>query len=167
MIMEQPPAQVSMKTNPAQVHMDRELSQLHIDQTRAWAAYALIPPVTVTETIVNNVKKIYPHIVAKIARDGDRMADFHLSNSVIAELAKEWPRPLTEYDIAGPASRLNVDLKFIPEQLEMEVVGGTWHYEVKPQKPRIEHIPAQVDIYLRQRPTLEIDWVGQNVDVQG
>lgn len=166
MRIEQPHAQITMETESAQVHIDRELSELHIDQSRAWAAYALIPPVTVTKTIVNNVKQIYPQIVAKIARDGDRMADFHLSNNVFAELAKEWPRELNEYDIAGPASRFNVDLEYIPEQLEMYVEGGRFHYEVQPQKPQIEHVPARVDVYLRQKPYIRIDWVGQHVDVR-
>lgn len=167
MLIEQPPVQVSMKTEPAQVHISREPSKLYIDQSRAWAVYALIPPVTVTKIIVDNVKQIYPQIVAKITRDGDRMADFHLSGNVFAELAREWTRPLIEYDIAGPASRLNVDLEFIPEQLEMHVEGGDFHYKVKPQKPRIEHVPARVDIYLRQRPYIKIDWVGQHVDMRG
>ena len=167
MLIQQPPPQVTMKTEPAQVHIDRELSKLYIDQSRAWAAYALIPPVTATKTIVDKVKEIYPQIVAKIAQDGDRMADIHLSGNVFAELAREWPRQLTEFDIAGPASRLNVDLKFIPEQLEMHVEGGHFYYEVEPQKPRIEHVPARVDIYLRQRPYIKIEWVGQHVDVRG
>lgn len=167
MRLEQPPAQITMKTEAARVHMDRELSRLHIDQSRAWAAYAILPPVSVTKTIVDKVKLIYPQVVAKIARDGDRMADFHRSNNVFAELAKEWPRPLTEYDIAGQASRLNVDLEFIPEQLEMHVEGGKLHYEVEPQKPRLEHVPARVDVYLRQKPYIRIDWVGQHVDVRG
>lgn len=167
MRIQQPPARVTMETEPAQVHIDRELSKLHIDQSRAWAAYALIPPVTVTKTIVDKVKQIFPTVVAKIARDGDRMADFHISGKVFAELAREWPRPLTEFDIAGPVSRLNVDLEFIPEQLEMHVEGGKLHYEVKPQKPRIEHVPARVDVYVRQRPYIKIDWIGQHVDVRG
>ncbi|EGL83793.1 hypothetical protein CathTA2_0662 [Caldalkalibacillus thermarum TA2.A1] len=165
--IEQPPAQVTMTTEHAQVHIDRQPGEWHIDQSRAWAAYGLIPPVTLTKKIVDNIKHVYPEIVAKMARDGDRMADVHLSNKVIAELAKELPRPLSEMQIAGPASTLNVDVEYFPEQVEIKVQGGTWHYDVKPQKPSIEHTPARVEIYLRQRPSIEIEWVGREVDVRG
>ncbi|MDQ0339902.1 hypothetical protein J2S00_002697 [Caldalkalibacillus uzonensis] len=165
--IEQPPPLVEMSSEPVQVQIERQPSELYIDQSRAWAAYALMPPVTLTKTVVYNIKRIYPEIVAKIARDGDRMADFHLSNNVIAELAKEPPRLLSEMHFAGPASRLNVDVEYIPEQVKIDVQGGNWHYHVEPQKPRMVHFPAKVEIYLRQRPSLEIEWVGREVDVRG
>ena len=59
MLIQQPPAQVTMKTEPIQIYVNREPSKLSIDQSRAWAAYALMPPITATKTIVDKVKQFY------------------------------------------------------------------------------------------------------------
>lgn len=164
--IEQPHPVVESESRPPELKIHRRGSQLLIDQTRAWEAYALISPVKLTQTIVSNIKAVYPHMVAKIAQDGDRMADVHLSTNVFTQLAREQPRPLTELKIAGPASTLNVEFEYQPEELALEVQAGNWQYRIKAQKPQITYQPGRVEIYLRQPPQLEIDWIiGRQVDL--
>lgn len=160
--IEQPPAKVDMDIEQPRLTIEHEQSKLLIDQSAALATYGLMSPMQMTRRIVEAIP--FEDIIAKMARDGDRLAAVHRSTRVIAELAKEPPRPLTELNYPSPPSTLNVKFDYQPGSVRIDAQEGTVDLKVTPQKADITRIPARVRIGMLQYPSIQIEWTGRLMD---
>ncbi|WP_025027199.1 DUF6470 family protein [Caldalkalibacillus mannanilyticus] len=165
--LEQPKAEMEIQTKPLTIDIEREKGSMDIDQSRSWAAYGLMNPVEMTARIMDQVKNNVKESIAKIAQDGDRMAAIHRSTDVIAELASE--RRIVEFpefQYASAAEYDNVDITFVADKIHLRPQEARVDIQFVPQRPVIERIPAKVSIHMEQYPSLHIQVVGDQLDIQ-
>lgn len=160
----QPQAKTQMRTEPLTVNIDKVERGLSIDQSKAWAAYGLMNPTELTNKISSQVQGIAYQAIAKYAQDGDRLAAIHKPGDAIVELAKQVSTDLYPIDYTGPARYDNVDVSYVPDELSTTFRGGDVHYHAQPQKPIIDHIPAYVEVGMKQYPSIRFEVQGSNVN---
>lgn len=147
-----------------QLEVNRIPSQLEIDQSEAMIAYGKQSAGKMKQRIHAQLPGIVQQQVAKTARDGDRMANVHESSDVIAELAKELPRELTELTNLLPSNGGNIQVQYRPDQLDISVSQSEVRVHAPYQKPIMTYTPGNIHIELAQKPSIAIEWRGTHVD---
>lgn len=162
----QPHARVNPKTEPAKLTIDREPARLDINADKAWDALAQGPSLQTFLRIYAGGRQAILEQIAEIAQKGDRMAAIHIPHDPFAEAAIEWSRPIRIAEaVAGAPHYDNVDVTFTPEQLSMSFRPAQVIFDPVTFKPEIQYQRGHVNIYLRQRNSIEIRVVGLDARV--
>lgn len=162
--VETSPAQMNINQELPMISIEREASRLDIDQSAALGAYGFMSPIRMNSQILASIPEVVQQIVRKTAQDGDRMAAVHESNNVIAEVASEPRRTMTEFNYLYPAGLDNVRLEYHPEELNISLQEGTTVLDAQPQQPQFTFRRAEIQTYILQWPELTIEWPGRYVD---
>jgi len=154
--IDQPKAEIAMHQEHVKVEIAHTYPQVQIDQTKAWSALGRRPSLELTKVIYSETRRIVMNTIAKIAQKGDRLAAIHIKEDPIPEMARNNSIEFFELYYEGEPSVDNVDIDVIPGKLEINWHGGKVEMNVKINKPKIEYLPGKLDIYLKQRNTIEI-----------
>jgi len=154
--------------NP-EIQIESTQPKVYIDQTEAFADAGLKTPERLTRDFVNEAKQAMMQSIARIAQQGDQLTEIQnvSDDTVIANQAYENAFGQFEYDWgythipkSGPEftpvkGEVNISLKegSVSGQLEK----GTVNHEFRRGK---------IDIYLRQKNSLEINVVEDRFDMK-
>lgn len=152
----QPKADVDIHSEPAQVVTYYREGDLRIDQSRAWDALGIGNHLELMKRMYSSAKQVALEGIARIARNGDRMAEIDRPGNKIAEIAGEEWRLAPRLDVLGPASSDNVDIEYTPQKPDIRIRLGDVKIDVETHQPEVDYYPGSLHIYMAQYPKLEI-----------
>ncbi|MDQ0298216.1 hypothetical protein J2S78_000624 [Salibacterium salarium] len=151
------------------VNISTEAVEVNIDQSEAFADAGLIPPLERTKQFASKAEQTASEFVAKTAREGEQMKSIDENGGggkVIASIAKENTRLIeleTEMTTI-PESADKVKFDVDPGSITFDVEKAQFNMDVQPHEPEFQVPRWEVQHYMRQKPSIEFNVVGGQVD---
>lgn len=163
----QPQAELNLHQEPAVLDIERTPSHLDIDQSQAWNDLNIKDMYTMTRDIADYAHQQVLEGIARRAREGDRLAAIEKGGNPIADIAQENanPGPL-DFNVGVLPSYGAVKIQFTPTQLQMNWKRGGVTIDPLIKQPTHEYIPGKVEVYLKQKESLKIDFTDPEVDMK-
>jgi len=161
MEMQQPRGEQSISQTKAKMNIQSELPRVIIDQYECFAEAGLKNMRDLTAEYAQLGKQAAFEGIARRVDDGNRLATIgnNMPNA-IPEIAKKnaW-KPEREFGLATiPKSRPKID---VTGSLNIEWQLGGTDISFTPRQPIINYQPGKVDIYLKQRSSIDIRYVDE------
>lgn len=155
--IESPRGEQSIDQKPARVEIEAPPGRLTIDSSEAWAALGRGSHLEWMNSIYGQMHGIVMQNIAGIVADGNRLADISNGNDAVADLAYSnfMPKSLVNY-ITGQPSFTNVKLQFEANQPNINIEPQKAEIEYMPQKPQLQYTKGNVELYLRQKNSINI-----------
>lgn len=161
--MRQPKGELNIETTKTKMNVDRKLPMVIIDQHQCFAEAGLKSVFELTREYAQMGRQKVLEAIANMNQEGDRLSDIRENMPpAIPEIAKS--------KIGGEEKQFNIDT--IPKsrpKIDVEgylniswEIGGT-NINYISQKPIINIEKNKVEIYLRQRPKLDIRYIDERV----
>ncbi len=167
MNISQPAPDVQMHTEHPRVEIESTLPKVQIDQSQCFAEAGLKNFLDLTRESAQIGQQALMRGIERRGRQGDDLANIQNGFQAIPNQAEENAFELftKEFNIGTvPKSRPQIDL--IEGQVNIQVREGKVNTNVKINKPIIDYTRGKVDIYLRQRNSIDIQYVGSSIDKQ-
>lgn len=145
--IEQPPADLNIKTPPG---------DLKINSDAAWSALGVGPNLEWSNNIYSQMPAIAMQGIAKIVEDGNRMADLSSHENAIADLAEEALSDTNPVEYTTAPAIDNVRVQYTPHSPIIEFTPHSPNIQYTPQKPQIDFRMGSVNVYVRQRQSIDI-----------
>lgn len=165
--MRQPMAEVEMNQPQPEVEMTIKRGKLYIDQTEAFADANLKHPFRLTREWAEQAKQKLLKGLAEEAAEGDRLMKIeNQKECIIPQIAKEESEdPPKQFNIGYiPSSMDKVKFYYEKGSIDIHVKKGNFYVKIKPNYPKIKYIPGDLNIYLRQKPSIHFKAVGTTID---
>ncbi|MBP3966769.1 DUF6470 family protein [Paenibacillus lignilyticus] len=153
--MQSPPGDLSIEQPPAIVDIQSPRGELEVDSTAAFTALGTGPHLDWMNSIYSQYKNVALQAIAKIVEDGNRMAQISNPNNAFAELAREAFHHQNRIVYTGEASIDNVRVRYTPHAPIINIEAQKPIIEYTPRKPETQYHPGSVEVYLRQRNSVE------------
>lgn len=160
--------QFPMKLNSrdSKLHIQSEEAVLLIDQRRCFSEAGLKSTMEISRDLARKGKSAALEATERIAREGKEMADIQ-NGMAIARQAKRRHaakvRPVN-FDMI-PKSR--PEIQVLEGNVSGYVEKGYVDLKMGKITPDVKYSRGNLDIYIKQKNMLKIDFVGKNVDVFG
>ncbi|MEK8131737.1 DUF6470 family protein [Paenibacillus filicis] len=156
--IKQPQATFEMHTTPIRLDIETIKGQLSVDNTRWHDALGYGPHLEAMSRIYSTCKEIAIQGIAKRVADGNRMAAIHTGENAIASLARESMDDVDNFQFMymGNADFDNIDIRYEPSKVNIEVEEARVEFNVQVNRPEIEYTVGKRDIYVSQYPKVEI-----------
>lgn len=172
------PARLERKSNPARMEIKQKQALLEIetvkprikiDQYEAFASAGRKNNLDLAVDIAQEGYKQVMEYIAKKASDGDRLAAIHIKRDPIVEFAERDSYVKRDFNIDFiPKARPKITVE--EGEVKVELAGGpnAFFDKVKinfvPHTYETKYIPGNVNIYMEQYPSVDIEYIGNNVD---
>ncbi|SKC55899.1 DUF6470 family protein [Maledivibacter halophilus] len=161
----QPKADLNMHTEHAKVEINSENPKVIIDQYQCFAEAGLKNILDLTRETAQISKQAALKGIERRVSQGNQMADIHKDYNPIAEMADYNAFELfnREFNFGLiPKSRPKIDI--IEGNVDIKVHEGKANMDVKINRPQVDYTRGKVEIYLRQKNSIDIQYIGENVD---
>lgn len=164
------PARMEIRQKQALLEIETEKPKIKIDQYEAFASAGRKNNLDLAVEIAQVGYQRVMEYIAEKAEEGDRLAAIHIKEDPIVEFG--------EKAVYVQQREFNID--FIPKarpkitveegEVKVELAGGSNAFfdKVKinfvPHTYDTKYIPGKVNIYMIQYPSVEIEYVGNNID---
>ncbi|MDF2533249.1 MAG: hypothetical protein K0Q65_2830 [Clostridia bacterium] len=163
MSISQPKADFEMAIKHPKVEMHTEQIQVRIDQRQCFNESGLKDFTTLARDHANDGKQAVLEGIARRVNEGNMMAAIENNVDAIAEIAFNNSFTSHVFDIETmPKSRPVID--FVGGTVDIRVDEGYVDIKSNPNKPLIDVEVGDVEIYLRQRPEINIEFIGNEID---
>jgi hypothetical protein len=163
MSISQPKADFEMSTKLPKVQIHIEPIQIQIDQQQCFNESGLKDYSTLTRDNAMEAKQAALAGIARRVDEGNLMAAIENGNDAIAEIAYNNSFTTHIFNMETmPKSRPVID--FVGGTVDIRVDEGFVDIKSKPNKPIIDVEVGDVEIYLRQKPELNIEFIGNELD---
>lgn len=161
--MESPKGEQTIIQKPATMDFESPRGELLVDSSAAWEALAKGGIMKLTAQIYSQMKGFALQAIAKTVEEGNRMAYIPNKRNAFAELAENWLDDSNPIQYVGEASNMNVKLDYIRHEPQTRIEPNRAETRYEPVKPRVQYIPGNVDIYMKQMNAIQIqvseyDW---------
>ncbi|MDQ2085102.1 DUF6470 family protein [Herbivorax sp. ANBcel31] len=161
-------ARLELKQNHAKMKIKTEPPKVKIDQYEAFASAGLKKPLDLTkENAQISYQKVMEYIARK-ASDGDRLAAIHKGGDPIVEFAKRASYTKKDFNIdfipkTGP--EITLEEGKLKRELEggSNVVLNSVQKNFVPQSLNSNYVSGNVNIYMQQSYSVDIEYIGNNV----
>lgn len=150
-----PPGILSIDQKPPEMNIHSQDGVLSIDQSDAWAAYSLGGNLRWQNHIYSQSKDIALRGIARIVQDGKRMADITNPRSAFADLARDWNNG-TGINYTESPTYFGVKVHYEPQPVQIDIEPQPADIHFEPQKPIVQYIPGDVNIYLKQKESIDM-----------
>jgi hypothetical protein len=165
--IQQPKAQVEGSISHAKIRVEGTTPRITIDQTQAFNESGLKNIEAFAAEYVQLGKQKMQESAGRIAEQGDQLSDIHLGGNPIADQAmyNAFDQFYHEFGMvtmprSGPA--INV----IEGRLDIQVTEGQVTGQIRAQKPIVDYKQGRIERYMKQYNSIEINYVGEKVDLQ-
>ena len=158
----QPKADVNMKTEPLKMKIEKEDSKVQIDQSVCFSEANLKSIFELIKHSAQMGKQKSMEAIGRISSEGDAMMKIENGGNIIANMARR-----------NSINEKNFDITFIPKSrptitvteptLNIDFQGGKTNIDVNVNKVDIKYNPGKVDAYLRQKNSINIEYVNEEV----
>ncbi|AIS51682.1 hypothetical protein TKV_c04830 [Thermoanaerobacter kivui] len=160
--IQSPKADLEIEQIPAKMEIDKKLPQVHIDQYQCFYEAGLKNIFDLVHDEAERSKKIALDAIGKIAEDGDILASIETHQDAIVSLSEEALIQDIDFNVdLMPKSRPKI---WFEGYLKINWELGGVEIKAIPHKVVISATPAHVEIYLRQYPSIKIEYIGNHVD---
>lgn len=166
--IQQPQAQMSINTQEPRLKIHAAPAKMQIDQYQCFAEAGQKNYSDMTRGYAALGMRRSMEGIATIARQGDQMANIHQGgNVIIAQAAQNgFPQDRMEFNFdAIPKSMPKIYVQ--QGKLDIQVQEGKVDVRVKSSSPKIHYTPGKVDIYLRQKNSIKVQYIGKKLNVLG
>ncbi|NLA59053.1 MAG: hypothetical protein GX855_09170 [Firmicutes bacterium] len=158
-----PMAVMEIRQELGQMEMERVPPAVKIDLKEALGDLGMKKPDQLAQKVTMDAWQTYHRGIDRVVAEGDRLSRIELGGRPLMDILRENFNQQKELNMtAAPKARPTI-----------EMVGGDFSYrynlggvsiDVEPQPPEIRYYPGKVEVYLLQKPRLEIEVIGVNVD---
>ena len=166
--MRQPKADMELNIEHPKVEIRTEHGQVRIDQSQCFSEAGLKSFSELTADNAAFARQKVMQTIEKIGRQGDELMAIEAKYDPIPGQAEEnaftWDDVVFNFDLI-PKSRPKVD--FVGGTVDIQVKEGRVNLQVQVNKPIINYTPTKLDIYLRQKNSINIEYVGSKFNQLG
>lgn len=160
-------ARLNLKRNPVNVQIRTERPKVKIDQYEAFSSMGLKNYIDIAKEAAQRGYQQVMEYIEKYAQDGDMLAAIENGGNPLADIAQRDAFPVREF--RGEVSFYSRPRITVEGELEISTNANPGFHvnvlsEYEPGKLNIKYTRAKVNIYLRQRPEVNIKYVGGNID---
>ncbi|MDL4839220.1 DUF6470 family protein [Aquibacillus rhizosphaerae] len=146
----QPKGELSINTSP---------SRLSIDQTEAWADMGIKHVSRMTDEAAQKGKQAVHQATARIVRQGVELMKIEQAGNPIARQAKENSQDAPkQFNIGWIPSAGSVKIEYKPSDVNINYTARKPTIDTRAQKPVTSYQPGTVDVSLKQKNHLDIDF---------
>lgn len=157
--IQQPRGEQRISQPKAQMEIDRELPKVYIDQYQCFAEAGLKNPTDFTKDNVQWSYKCFLEGIAQYNEEGDMLAQIEKGINPMPIIAENRAFPRYDFNIDFiPKSRPKIDVKGYL-RIEWKTNQPVISYQVR--KPVIDFHPGKVEIFMRQWPDIEINYIDE------
>lgn len=151
-----PRGELTINQSAAAMDFQSEPGELSVDSSDALAAVGVGGHLRNRNFIYSQCEGIALQAIAKIVREGNRMADATNPANAFAEIAKQEMARAPSMKYVENASFLNVEVQYTQGtvQTPIRAVPNELHYTS--HKPKVDYTLGQVDINLRNKQSIDI-----------
>ncbi|MFT9494655.1 DUF6470 family protein [Anaerosolibacter sp.] len=164
--IQQPMVEMELNIEHPRVEIDTEPARVQIDQSQCFAEAGLKNFLDLTTDNAAYARQKSLEGIERVVRQGNELAAIHIEGNPIADQAEEnsvfWNNREFNFDLI-PKSRPKIDS--IGGTVDVKLIEGKIDPQVKAQKPIINFTPGNVEIYLRQKNSIQIEYIGNKLDV--
>ncbi|RXZ83482.1 hypothetical protein EBB07_06645 [Paenibacillaceae bacterium] len=154
--IEQSRPSMNMRQVQPELRMETTNGYLEVNQQRMWDAMGLGGHLNVMSRIYSAASDIAMRGIARRVEDGNRLAQIHLGGNPLMDMAADWRRSFSEFEFRGPASVLNIDMRYTPSKLSIDVTDGRVDLDVQVNRPVHHYELGRLNIYVSQYGKVEI-----------
>lgn len=162
--IQQNPPKAHIEQRPPELTIDRKPPKVYIDQTQCFAESGLKPALQLASDFYREGLQVAFEAIGRIAQEGSRLAAIEKGGNPIPEIAGEKSRrdyeitmvqmPKSRPDIEWDMGYLHINWKPNPAKIEWETYTTA----------QINASRHRVDIYMKQWPDIEIEYIGNSID---
>lgn len=156
-----PTAQI--KTTDGRLEMDMQQPRVYIDRYEYLKELGLKNYKDLTKDTAQASYRAVMEYIGEIARQGDRMAAIELGGNPIAEIAADTEGFTSSGRKGRPISFPNINYS-TSGGVHLDYQEGSFEYNVHLRPVTLDVIPQKVDLYLKQKPGIKIEYKGMNID---
>ncbi|QEK13561.1 hypothetical protein FQB35_02390 [Crassaminicella thermophila] len=168
MEIKQPKADVTLNIEHPKLEIHSEQVKVQIDQYPCRAEEGLKNYIDLTKDNAAFAKQKAMEGIARIVSQGNQLAAIQNGGNPIADQAEENAYNLFDkefnFDLI-PKSRPKID--FIGGKVDIKFIEGKVKPQVKVNKPIINYTVGKFEIYLRQKNSINIEYVGKKFNQLG
>lgn len=158
--MESPGYTLNMSVSQAKVRVEATLPKVTIDQSQCFSEAGRKGNADFAAEMVSYAKSAMLGSIGRIAEQGNQMAD--IPNAAEAIQDQGYYNAFEQFDKEFnmgtiPTSRPKINI--IEGNLDIRITEGQVTNNTVPQKMNIQYQKGAVEVYLKQRPNLEIQFV--------
>jgi len=148
------------------LNLQIEDAVLYIDQSQCFAEAGLKNHMELTRTFNAKAKQKAIQAIGRIASEGRQMADIHRGKAIgrIAQQRSTTKEKQFNFDMI-PKSRPKITVE--EGRVDSALQRGTVDIQMEDYRPQIDFQPDKVEIYLRQKNSINIEYVGNHLDTYG
>lgn len=157
------PGQVNIETTPAMLDIQSPDPVLHIDQRQCFADKGMKSIDTFMTDWVAESRSDFISGLSRMVAQGDQLAAF--KSCSIADVVNADAGQMPDFAVkCVPQQPPEISCEVY--QVQFNNQAGEVHFEYIPARVEANSQPGQVETYLLQKPSLEINWVGENIDTR-
>lgn len=161
-------ARLELHQKHAKVNIETERPRVLIDQYECFASAGLKNNYDFIHEIAQNAKQGVLEFIGKTAEDGKALAAIEKGGNPIAAIAKRDAFPEHEFVLdfipkARPKFEVTGDIKIEPER-NWEGVNNGVEGTYIPGNVNINYTPGRVNFSILQYPSVDIKYLGNNID---
>lgn len=164
MAIAQPKADLQITITPGEWNIHSPGPDVTIDQSQARAAYTGGTLSEMNQRIYSGVEQLWLQGIANRMEQGERMLEFFKPGNSIAEIyGSDWRKaPYPETRAPASIDNVRIDIRAVPVQMEYR--KAEVNIQAEAHTPEINYTRSSVEVYLRQRNTIEI--TPPEIDIQ-
>lgn len=155
-----PPGELEITSPRVDMQIRQPRGELNIDGSAAYSAYAMGGVFETSNRIYSQMKQRIMENIAKIAQEGNRMANIANSSNAVAEIASQAMNSKENLHPEGPAGLFNVKINYTAHPAEIDTTPMHPNIEYHVNKPEINYTPSRAQIYVRQMNSIQM-WVSE------
>ncbi|MDN5276732.1 MAG: hypothetical protein PWR01_697 [Clostridiales bacterium] len=160
--IESPQPVLEMRRQQPQLNIDIEPVRVHIDQYECFAELGYKNFLDLARTQAQRGYQRVMEYIAQTAQDGDRLAAIELGGNPIADIAEERSYNVPEAEpikLPFPKPRF-----YVTGGISIDYQPGKIYFNAIVYPVRYRITPHKVEIYMRQYPSIAIEYVGHYID---
>lgn len=155
--------QLEMSTRKPQLNIHREPPKIEIDQS---ACFADMNRRTISQFgryLFDMAYNMVLQAVQEAAEEGDYLAGIENGNSIPALAHQKMYSDMVDYNV-GLVPEHKPEIRFITTPVQYEFIPGEVTYRAIPGNVKGELDRGEVEVYVAQKPFVQIEYTGRHLD---
>ncbi|NLY29766.1 MAG: hypothetical protein GX047_03960 [Firmicutes bacterium] len=158
-----PMADMEIHQELGQMEIERVPPAVKIDLKEAFGDLGMKKPDQMAQEATRDAWQTYHQGLDRVVAEGDRLSRIELGGRPLMDILRENFNQQKELNMtAAPKARPRIEM--VGGDFSCRYHRGGVSIDVEPQPPEIRYYPGKVEVYLLQKPRLEIEVIGVNVD---
>jgi hypothetical protein len=156
---------LTLSHSEPQIQISTTNAQLHIDQTECFADTGIKNNKDFASDRAQFAEQNLLDYIGKMSSNGDRLAKMEQGGKRNLQIIHEEQYDTVDYNFGlMPTHRPSIDVEL--GEFNMEVIEGVVNNQYSQIPLEMDYTPSKVQFYMLQRGSVNIEYVGKNIDVK-